>query len=45
MTNNNRTNIYWQSTEANKLFGFADYPGVDVVAGLEEMIDVLKKVK
>ena len=26
------------------LFGFADYPGVDVVAGLEERIDLLKKV-
>ena len=26
------------------LFGFADYPGVDVVAGLEERIDFLKKV-
>ena len=26
------------------LFRFADYPGVDVVAGLEERIDLLKKV-
>ena len=42
--NNNRTNIYWKSTEAKKWFGFADYPGVDVVAGLEERIDLLKKV-
>ena len=41
---NNRNNIYWQSPEAKKLFGFAEYPGVDVVAGLEERIDLLKKV-
>ena len=26
------------------MFGFSEYPGVDVVAGLEERIDLLKKV-
>ena len=26
------------------LFRFADYPGVDIVAGLEERLDLLKKV-
>ena len=43
-SSNNRNNIYWQSPEAKKLFGFAEYPGVDVVAGLEERIDLLKKI-
>ena len=40
----NRTNIYWLSMEVKTLFGFADYPGVDVVAGLEERINLLKKL-
>ena len=40
----NRKTIYWRSPEANKLFGFDLYPHCDVVAGLEERIDLLKKV-
>ena len=41
---NNRKNIYWQSPEAKKLCGFDAYPNVDVVAGLEERIELLQKV-
>ena len=40
----NRHNIYWQSPEARKLFGFDAGHDVNVVDGLEERIRLLQKV-
>ncbi|KAL7525012.1 hypothetical protein ACHAXR_003180, partial [Thalassiosira sp. AJA248-18] len=46
---NNRNNIYWQSPEAKKLFGFTDdlddpNAVVDVVQSLQDRINLLRKV-
>ena len=46
LVDDNENNIYWQSPEARKLFGFfdIDYGDVDVVEGLHKRIKFLKQV-